>query len=270
MCLFKKLLTRAMRGQLSKLDTLYQRHAGQECYLFGAGTSLKWMDLQQFSDRPSILGNFVIYHKEVNALNFPYCTLLEPLWFWPLFPYPQGGSPWILRNSVNKEYRKSIIQNYKTLFFINFSNYPVARFPNALYVSRFYKSPFEKNNPFSERPDSHDGTLKFQLALAMYLGFKKAYLVGHDYTHFPSRTGHFYEKGDGVMDDNRNFSREFIDYISQKMDLVTVTLKSGSEMMHSITYKDLTGKEPCFRENVDIVDMTKLKSLDAWLTYSIF
>lgn len=42
MSLFKKLFTRVMHHQVSKLDELYQRHAGQECYIFGDGISLKW------------------------------------------------------------------------------------------------------------------------------------------------------------------------------------------------------------------------------------
>lgn len=267
----KHLITRAMHRQVSKLDELYQRHAGQECYIFGAGISLKWMDLHQFSDRPSILGNMLIYHKEVNALRIPYCTITEPLWFWPLFPYRGSGKLQVLKHSVHEEYRKSISQNPETIFFINFSNYPVARFSNALYVSRFYKPPFEKNNPFSEREDSHGGTFKFQLSLAIYLGFKKAYLVGHDYTHTPSRSLHFYEKGEGLLDGHKDFSREFINYAKQHIELVTVTLDGGSETMNSMTYKELTGKEPRFRENIDIVDRVKLENLATWGGgYSIF
>lgn len=260
-----------MRGQLSKIDTLYQSHAGEECYIFGAGISLKWMDLHQFADRPSILGNFLVYHKEIAALNIPYCTLTEPLWFWPFFPYRVGGNLKILKHTVHEEYRRSIAQYHDTLFFLNFSNYPVARFPNALYVSRFYTPPFEKYNPFIERDDSHAGTFKFQISLAIYMGFKKAYLVGHDYTHSPSRSLHFYEKGEGIVTKDKDFGRDFIDYAKQYIDLITVTLDGGSETMKSISYKDLTGKEPRFRENIDIVDRTKLESLATWRGgYSIF
>lgn len=270
MQLFKKLITHLMRGQLSRLDSLYQRHAGEECYIFGDGVSLKWMDLHQFADRPSILGNMMIYHKETSALKIPYCSIIEPYFFYPVFPYQVGGRLRFVRNFSYAEYPKSIIQNPNTLFFINFSNYPVARFSNAVYVSRFYDLPFKGRNPFGERLDSHDGTLKFQLSLAIYLGFKKAYLIGHDYTHFPSRSRHFYEKGEGIVVENKNFCREFIEYARKSLELVTVTLGTRSETMDFISYKDLTGKEPHFRENIDIVAMPKLNSLAAWKGYSIF
>ncbi len=76
-----------------------------------------------------------------------------------------------------------------------------------------------------ERPDSQRGTLSFQLSLAIYLGFKKAYLVGHDYTHYPSRHPHFYERGEGSLGSVRGFSKDYITYAKQYMDLVTVTLE---------------------------------------------
>jgi hypothetical protein len=268
--LLKQLVTSAMYRQVSKLDELYQRHAGQECYVFGDGISLKWMDLHQFVDLPSILGSMSIYHQEVKALDIPYCSITEPYWFWPIFPYGRGSKMQFLRHSDHKEYRKSIRQNPQTLFFINLSNYPVARFSNALYISRWYKPPFEKKNPFRDRSDAHQGTLKFQISLAIYLGFTKAFLVGQDYTHYPSRSLHFYEKGEGVLDGSRGFCREYINYAKQHIDLVTVTLDGSSETMNSITYEKLTGKKPAFRENIEIVDRVKLENLATWHGYSIF
>ena len=228
------------------------------------------MDLHQFADRPSILGGMLIYHNDVHALDIPYCTLTCPYWFWPVFPYGGFRKLKFLRHTVHKEYRRSIREHPDTLFFIHLSNYPVARFSNAVYITRAYTPSVGVNNPFRDRADTHRGTFTFQISLAIYLGFKKAYLVGHDYTHFPSRTLHFYEKGEGVMDGNRNFSRDFIQYARQHIDLVTVTLDGRSETMDYITYEDLTGQTPGFRENAEILDRRKLQSLDTWFDYTIF
>lgn len=259
-----------MHGELSKLDALYQRHAGQECYIFGDGISLKWMDLTQFADKPSILGNMMIYHKEARLLRVPYCAIIEPYFFYPYFPYHVAGRRRFIRHFIYKEYRKSILEKGDTLFFVNYSNYPVARFPNVLYVDQLYKPPFAIHNPFVERQDSHGGTLKFQISLAIFLGFKKAYLVGHDYTHASSKSLHFYEKGEGIPCENINFNQEFLNYAKQHMDLVTVTLGGGSETMSAITYRELTGNGPNFRENIDIVDRIKLENLATWKGYAIF
>ncbi len=270
MSLAKQLVVQIMHRQLSRLDLLYQRHAGEHCYIFGDGISLKWMDLHQFTNRPSILGSMSIYHKEINALNIPYCAITEPYFFYPMFPYRSSGKLQLLRHFLHCEYKKSIIENPQTLFLANISNYPVLRMPNVLFVSRWYAPPFESKNPFRRRADSHVGTLKFQLSLAIYLGFKKAYLLGHDYTHFPSRARHYYEKGVGVPNENRGFSREYLEYAKPHIDLVTVTIEGESETMDSITYKELTGKDPNFRENIELVDMVKLQSLATWHDYSIF
>jgi len=261
MGLFKNIITRAMHRQLSRLDSLYQRHAGEECYIFGNGVSLKWMDLHQFSNKMSIVGNFGIYHKEASALKIPYYTIIQPYFSWP-YSIDDNRLLRLSKNNLYKEFCKSIVQNPKTLFFLNFSCYPIAKFDNVVFVSRYYKPPFELRNPFKDRDDSHIGTLRFQISLAIFLGFKKAYLVGHDYTHFPSRAAHFYEKGSGKSCANKDFCAEFINYAKPSIELVTVTLDSVSETMDYVTYKALTGKEPRFRENIEILDRDKLENLD--------
>lgn len=270
MSFLKKLIAKILLKKVSKLDKLYQRHAGEECYIFGDGISIKWMDLEQFKNRPAITGSFMVYHKDFKKLNVPYNAIIEPNWFWPIFPYGGFKKLRFLRHKTHAEYRKTIKESPSTLFFINVSNFPVTRFINSLYVSRWYKPPFEFKNPFSEREDTHDGSFKFQVSLAIFLGFKKAYLIGQDYTHNPSKSLHFYEKGEGVWDEKKNFNKEFIDYAKQYIDLVTVTVDAKSETMESITYKELTGKDPVFRENTDLVDRVKLESLATWHGYTIF
>jgi hypothetical protein len=266
----KRLIVWLMQKKLSKLDSLYQKHAGEECYIFGDGMSLKWMDITQFNDRPAIFGNFSIYHKDSNAINATYCTIVEPYFFYPFFPYWGQSGLKILKHYLHVEYLKTIKEKKKTLFFLNISNAPVVRFSNTIFVQKSYRPPFEEKNPFLERQDSHDGTLKFQLSLAIFLGFKKAYLVGHDYTHSPARNLHYYEKGEGIFRDTKGFSGDFLEYAKQHIELVAVTLEGGSETLDSVTYTELTGKTPLFQENTEIVPMEKLKCLAKWHDYSIF
>ncbi len=273
MNVFKQIVTRAMRPQVSKLDHLYQRHAGEECYLFGDGVSLKWMDLREFADRPSIIASMGIYHRDLRALKVPYCAITEPYWFWPIYPSrynPAGKLPFV-RHRLHEEYRKSINANPDILFFVNVSNYPVIRAKNIQFVSRWYQPPFVRSNVFRDRSDAQDGTLKFQLSLAIFLGFTHAILIGHDYTHFPAQGRHFYELGEGRPAGVRYFSQDFLEYAKQYIDLTVVTLGATSETMKSMTYTELTGKEPRFHENTDIVDKNKLESLTTWRGgYEIF
>lgn len=270
MNLLKRFITWILHRKVSEIDKLYQRHAGEECYIFGTGTSIKWMDLGHFKDKVSILGNMAIYHKDALSLNAPYCTMIEPFAFYSYQPYRGYGKLQFIRNYIGKEFLKIIKNAPRVLFFINISNFPVAKFSNVVFVNKRYIPPFEEKNPFKDRPDTHDGTLKFQLSLAIFLGFKKAYLVGHDYTHRNSKSLHFYEKGEGVLNGNKNFCKDFIEYAKNHIELVTVTIDDSSETMDSIEYKKLTGQVPKFRENVDIVEYEKLRSLATWDGYSIF
>lgn len=268
--LFKRFITWILKRRLSQIDALYNVHEGQECYLFGDGVSIKWMDLKAFVDKPAILGNFSVYHNDAHLLNAPYCTMVEPFFFYPFFPYRGFGKLKFLRHYLHLEY-KNLMKIFKgKKFFINTSNFPTVWCKNAIFVNKLYHPPHKLKNPFRERSDSHEGTFKFQLSLAIYLGFKKIYLVGHDYTHFPSRSFHFYEKGEGVPNDVKNFNHNFIKYAKQYAEIITITLDAKSETLDYITYEDFTGLKPFFRENTQIVSPEKLKSLSTWHGYTIY
>jgi hypothetical protein len=198
----------------------------------------------------------------------PYCAITEPYWFWPIYPSRSNRAGQhrlaYVRHRLHEEYRKSINANPDILFFVNISNYPVIRAKNIQFVSRWHEPPFARSNAFRDRSDAHQGTLRFQLSLAIFLGFTRAILIGHDYTHFPSRGRHFYELGEGVPAGVSCFARDFLEYAKQHIDLTAVTLGATSDTMKSMTYTELTGKEPRFHENTDIVDKNKLESLTTW------
>ena len=104
----KRLVTRLAHGEVSRLDELYQRHAGEECYLFGDGISLKWMDLTQFTDRVSIMGPMGLFHKEASALRIPYYALIEPFLFsrlrrWAFY----GGATRLQQRALQTDRSKS-------------------------------------------------------------------------------------------------------------------------------------------------------------------
>jgi len=268
--LAKRVLAHAMRRELSKLDAMYQRHMGEECYLFGDGVSLKWMDLTRFKDRISILGNMMLYHTEAQELRALYCAIVEPFYFWPVFPYGGWRNFRYMRNHGYQEYLKSMAEHTGMTFFVNLSNYPVVRHLNSVFVTRWHVPVGPECNAFQERRDAHNGTLNFQIALAAYMGFKRAFLVGHDYTHSPARSLHFYEKGEGVITGEMNHAVDFLGFAKRDIDLITVTLDGRSSTLPSITYAELTGSQPTFRENVELVSMAKLESLAKWPLYQIF
>lgn len=266
----KKIITKIFNGKLSKLDKLYNSHKGEECYIFGDGASIKWMDLEHFTDRVSIIGNMCIHHKQINALRVPYCATVEPFYFYPIVPIMFNEKRCFFNNKMGKKYREAIASKPETLFLLNYSNYFATNRSNIIFVSRHYIPKFEYNNPFKDRLDSHQGTFKFQISLAIFMGFKKAYLIGHDYTHLPSRNGHFYEKGKGTLVEQKDFCKDFILYAKKYIEIITITLREKSENLQYVTYKDFTGADLDYKENTEVVSMDKLKSFAVYPGYSIF
>lgn len=267
----KKLILWISKPQFLKFDKLYQLHAGEECYLFGDGISIKWMDLSSFTDKLAIMGNFSVYHKQMSILNAPYCTVIEPYFFYPFFVYRGNGKWQILRQFLHIEYKKLIKKFPKKSFFLNISNYPALMTANnTIFIQKNYIPPFNEKNPFKDRTDACEGTFKFQISLAIYLGFKKVYLIGHDYTHYPSKSFHFYEKGKGERNDIREFNKDFIEYALKYIEIITITIDGKSEVLDYTTYNDFTSRVPHFQENTEIVDEVILNNLATWYGYQIF
>ena len=103
------------------------------------------------------------------------------------------------------------------------------------------------------------------------MGFKKAYLIGCDYTHSPQRMLHFYEKGKGGINYNNDYNKDYFELVKKKIDLITITnSKSTSKTLKYISYKDFTGKDEFYKENYDLLDRKTLEVLDDWGGYSVF
>ncbi len=270
-----KLVLFFFNKQLSKLNDLYHRHLGEECYIFGDGASIKWMDLSKFSDKISITGNYTVFHKDYEKLNTEYCVLIEPFYFYPWVLYRGGQKRKIIRTYIYSLYKKKMAKLKNIRFFLNISNIPTTFYlKNIQYIFRSYRSLPIKGNPFFERSDCMNGTLKFQLSLAAFLGFKKVYLIGHDYTHRPARSMHFYEKGEGVFSGVSGFCHDYFEYMKKNenvnMEILTVTIDSPGEYLDSVSYTELTGATPEYKENIDIINLSDLNILSTWEGYKIF
>jgi len=106
--------------------------------------------------------------------------------------------------------------------------------------------------------------------LAIYMGFDHIYLVGSDYTHMPSRSLHWYEKGQGVFCPQENYQKDFFKIANEFIDITTITLDGTSDFINAVTYEEYTGCEPLYRENTELADDKYLKALSTWPGYTIY
>ena len=254
---------------LKKTNKFKDIHKGESCNIILNGVSLKWYELDAFSDKISISVALTPFHKDFNKLNVKYAILSEPWWFyryWKTYTTPSK----IIKNNVQKAYREIISSNQHIEFFLNLSNYPVIRGKNLNFLFRnIYDNSLPKNF-ISNRIDSFHGQIRTSILLAIYLGFESCNLIGGDYTHIPSRSHHFYEKGKGVLIEHSDYNADFFEIAKEFINIKTITLDGTSENLEYIKYEDYTNRQPFYRENTDLVSEKHLNILDTWPGYNIY
>ena len=140
---------------------------------------------------------------------------------------------------------------------------------NISYLFRDIRDNRLDSNFITRRINAFHGSFRAAILMAIYMGFDHVYLVGCDYTHVPSRSLHWYEKGCGVFCPHENYQKDFLAIAKEFIDITTITLDGTSDFVNAITYEKYTGREPVFRENTELVDKKYLKVLATWPGYSI-
>lgn len=266
----KSILATVAAPVLSKIHRYKDIHKGESCYLIGDGVSVKWFELSAFTDKIAMPCGFLPFHRDFDRLNAPYLMLIEPFWF---FPSNSTTTPPIrkIKNHIQSLYKNQVIDRYSEReFFINLSNFPVLRRKNITYIFRDLYDERLPHDFISNRVNAFTGSLRFSILLATYMGFDHIYLVGYDYTHVPSRSLHWYERGIGIVGNNENYNESFFKIVKEFTDITTITLDGSSDVIESVTYEKFTGREPVFKENTEILDEKYLKILATWPGYTIF
>lgn len=256
--------------QLEKIKKFKNKHLGEDCYIIGDGVSIKWFELNQFSNKIAISASSLIpFHNSFSDLNLRYAMVPEPYWFYPGF-----WTKYITRSvsmpEIQRAYRSIIKKNLDTEFFINLSNYPILKNTgNINYLFHNFPDKFFGEQSVSYGFNPFAGGLTGAVSLAIYMGFDSIFLVGCDYTHIPSRSLHWYESGPGILTDHPHYNRNFFQFAQKQADITTVTLDGSSEYLKSIKYQDFTGVPPAYKENTKLLSDQYLKILASYSGYKI-
>ena len=264
----KNIANLIFKKQLNHLEKYKNIHKGEICYIIGGGISLKWFDLQNFSDKVSIGCNFIPFHNDFDKLNCKYLLLMEPWWF---YPYKFLNIKNIKKNYIQSLYRKAIIKFNKKIYLLNISNLPVTFMnKNLIYTSN---DNFKNKLKYTHKIDIDDplaGSLNASISLAIYMGFKECVLVGFDYTHSPSRSLHWFEKGKGFFHEQINYNLVFFKQVRNNIILKTLTLDGESKLLDFVTYENYTKSKPKYKENEFLLNPNILKTLSTWEGYNIY
>ena len=272
------------KKKLQNIDRFKDIHLNESCYIFGDGLSVKYFDLEKFSDLTSIIVGKLYLHKDYSKLKSKYIVSCDPLWLTPFFlsiKNKYGANP----QSKNKKFlvydplaaslKDFIKENNETKFFVDISNFPFNY--NSKNIN--FLSKYSSKNSFNElfyklNSIQYFGqTLPTSIVLAIYMGFRNIYLVGCDYTHYPSRNVHWFEKQKSKLwyKKHLKYLKEFFDEVKKHAKIHTITLDGTSNNLDYIKYINYTNYQPIYRENNEILSETNIKTLSSsdWFGYNI-
>lgn len=256
--------------QITRLENL---HAGEECYIFGDGSSVKKFELSAFADKVGIAVNAIPRHKDARQLNLRYWIVAEAAFFLPPLLLSRKNRAKGFRNRLRFQsfYRRQPRDSADLTQITSLTNL-LGLWRNHTYYF-WDRLPRRGRDHRSPRTDSmFAGSICAAITLAQYLGFSKAILVGIDNTHNPGTSHHWYENTTPIIKPQipGAYHREFFETMMKHIEIVTVTPTPQSTELPSVDYKSLTGRDLCYRENIELLTREDLETLALNPGYNIF
>ena len=219
------------------------------------------MDLSFFSDHIAIGINHLCLHKDFKKLDVRYYTVVESF-----FLYPYCKNPYTKKyqdNVLGKLFKKSFPQDAGINLFVSLTNIFGSHLKNINYLYHFgHRNPDMKNRDISSVFSFMAGGLHAGIGLAINMGFKKAILVGCDYTFTPTSDGHFYSLGPPRRSDkDYNNYQDLFKESKGLIELSVITDKGRSNSLPYQTYEEFTRNSLKYHENTEIVNEEYLNML---------
>jgi hypothetical protein len=256
-------------------------YKGQTCYIFGNGPSIKFMKLADFSDKIGLAANWLVYHKDFNKLNVKFVIDIDPFALSPIFNtlIKKKNSRFEKASDIrkfNKYFMNNIAMNKSTLV-TNISNilikyYKINNKKRIIFVNDGYPFKFYNKHKIIDEINKRfhyvDGSLRFQIYLAIYLGFENAILVGHDYVSNKIYAGHWYEKGLVYQKgDILSWNKGFINEVSKFINLKFITLNESLLTDDKLILYPIESQQ--YKENSELLEKESLKYLSLITSYKI-
>ena len=276
----------------SKKITILKNIEKGACYIFGDGKSLKYYDLSSFSDLPSISLGYLSLHNDSKFLNLKYILSCDSFCCVP------GNSfyrYWLRIKTFikSKKYSKALsCISPSKLFSIFFTSHSKIMFTdnevllNSNFITHCTNHYFTKflNNSFyfnyhlkiNENIDKdlgenlhkvYESSLNFSIYFSAFLGFKKIYLVGCDYEDIEPMLEHWWEKDKPKPWFDKK-ATNYIEYMRKFIDIKIITLNK-SNGNNFISYRDYSGKDLEYKENIQIISTKRLELLKSRGIYKI-
>lgn len=261
---FNKVLLWLAGGVLARNKQFAGRHKGESCYLFGNGASIKHFDLKKFDDKIGIGCSNLFFHKDFRHINIQYYYEGHAFLHYPFWTNPYRER--FERNVIGSIHKDKIISNPDITYVLSLSNCISVHGSNIYYCHHF-------GQPFKGYADSRmdnaftsmESGLAGMIGVAIFMGFTDVTLVGCDYLCFPQIQGHFYETG--VRPETswqEPLAEELLCDARKHADVRVLTMDESyrGHILPHISYKTLSGDEPLYKENSELVSEKDLRDLN--------
>lgn len=259
--MLRTILKKLTKNVLKENKEFEHLHQDEECYIFGNGDSIKYFNLDLFNDKTTFGCNLLRVHKDFKSLNLNYYVNAAPLLYSPIW----RGASAIEKNPYYKI--QTGFKNTGYIHFVNATNYIFIKDKiNFRFIHNFDKHPISLDYcDFSNSSSFVESALTTMIGLAIYMGFKKAYMIGCDYFFKPYISGHFWSKSECVVGNYDFFYKELMDITKDVIDLRVITRKGIFSNIKSIQYEDFFNTKENYKNADEIVSRSDLNSIDKTL-----
>lgn len=240
------------------------------CYVFGDGSSVKYFDLKNFTDGPSISCGQLFLRNDFKYLDTRLISCIEPWFFWP--SWTQTRQYLKEYSLISKNMRKYIKSNQHIRFVINLSNLFLIQSQNLSFYHRTIVKNNRIINEVAKIMDPFGGSFSTQIILSYLLGYEKIYLVGFDsWVLDEASSQRWYEFGEGEFVPNGDYALNFLKIMSEVMDIEIISvLNNNHPSLQSKTYEQHTGIKPFYQENFSLLSAHNLEVLASFPHYKVY
>ena len=256
---------------VKKNKAFKNKHLGETCFIFGNGGSLKYYDIDELPDNPSIVCSYSLIDNRLKKMNVKYFALTDS---YLLYPFLFNTYPHIRKFQINniKQIFWDSIRGYNKgiTIFTSLTNI-YASFFKRLNINFFHHFENKNSNSCDLSGDfsTCHGAVDIMLGMAQYMGFSKAIIMGCDYLGTPIMQGHFYADGRHKPHYSSKHHEEGYSNFRQRVKAVGKDIETLVILPEGVTspdfnydsYENYFGLEKNYRNNFDFIDQKYIELL---------
>ena len=178
-----------MRYLLKKNIRLKNKSSNDECYILLTGPVVNSLNLIKLRDKITFICNHFYRHPDISKMNPSYYSTIENAHKTMSCPDKSEHSTEMIKRVKEKCPHVTLLLHCTVKYYLRLNKNNDSYFfaPHNKKIEKSLDIDFTKKSAYMK------GTVYFLISLAIYMGFKKIYLIGAGYTLQPYQWLHFYE-----------------------------------------------------------------------------